>query len=276
MQPVIDQSNCTRCGLCAAVCIRDVIDPGNFAIQPEGCSDCGHCVAVCPRGAIRVEGAASTAPALEAAPGSFENLVLMRRSVRRYKPEELSREHIGRLLELVRFAPTGTHTQAVAVTVLANRNRVREAVALALDYYRALGRLLNPVTAALLRPVLGKGLAGKLLAYKRRLARTAPGELDVLAHDAPALFIFHAPRSSTPAEDALIWAHTASLHAETLGIGTCYNGFLVKAMAGSRRFRAWLELPAGHRVYACFTAGYPAVRYRRPAARKPVEARILA
>ncbi|WP_425059672.1 Ferredoxin [Sporomusa carbonis] len=47
-------SECIKCGACAAVCPVGAISEGDtqFAIDPGLCIDCGACAAVCPVGAI--------------------------------------------------------------------------------------------------------------------------------------------------------------------------------------------------------------------------------
>lgn len=281
MQPKIDLSLCTRCGLCSADCPSKAINPATMDVRLDHCMGCGHCFAICPSSAVSYDKSGETGPdfadSVSGLQGDFETLVAMRRSVRRYKAQEIASGQIARILELVRFAPTGTHTQAVNVTVLASRRQVQGAVALALNFYRRLASLaLNPVVFPLLGLFAGKTLATKLKAYKKHLDRAGLDENDIMAHNAPALFIFHAPKkSSTPAEDAVIWASTAALHAQTMGIGTCYNGFMTRAINGSKELRSFLGLPEGSRVYSCFTAGYPATTYQRPAPRKVLDACVL-
>ncbi|MDF2569306.1 MAG: fer [Sporomusa sp.] len=47
-------SECIKCGACAAVCPVDAISEGDaqYDIDPGLCIDCGACAAVCPVGAI--------------------------------------------------------------------------------------------------------------------------------------------------------------------------------------------------------------------------------
>jgi len=51
----VDQGLCVRCGNCAAVCTRGIINMGKEGPEykePEGCIACGHCVAVCAYSAL--------------------------------------------------------------------------------------------------------------------------------------------------------------------------------------------------------------------------------
>lgn len=51
---VIDQSLCTRCGICADTCRFDAIPVknGQYTVNPFACEGCGYCEKVCPAGAI--------------------------------------------------------------------------------------------------------------------------------------------------------------------------------------------------------------------------------
>ena len=46
----IEQSNCTRCGICQQVCRFDAISvtEGKYIIDPLDCEGCGYCARVCP------------------------------------------------------------------------------------------------------------------------------------------------------------------------------------------------------------------------------------
>ncbi len=53
---VINQTMCTLCGACVALCTGPVykrLDARIEAVAPEACWLCGHCVAACPADAIR-------------------------------------------------------------------------------------------------------------------------------------------------------------------------------------------------------------------------------
>jgi nitroreductase/NAD-dependent dihydropyrimidine dehydrogenase PreA subunit len=278
MPPVIDRSLCNDCGLCVLDCAVAAIHPGEGRVYAERCMACGHCVAVCPPGAVAFPGLAAPAilPSIEGAEGSYADLVRRRRSVRRYSAEAIADETLGRILDLVRYAPTGKNSQQVFVTLLATRARVG---ALADETMRFFSRLaaaaLNGFTRPLIMLFLGAREGRKLFGYKAHLRSYREGR-DILTYGAPALFVFHAPRSSpTPEQDALIWATTAAYHAESLGLGTCFNGFLVRGLNAKTSLKESIGIPRGHKVQAVFTAGHPALSYMRSVVRSEVKAAIL-
>jgi MinD superfamily P-loop ATPase len=54
--PVVDETQCSRCGLCAELCQFKAISLlGDIVLTfPEMCHGCGACLAVCPEGALSV------------------------------------------------------------------------------------------------------------------------------------------------------------------------------------------------------------------------------
>ena len=57
--------------------------------------------------------------------------------------------------------------------------------------------------------------------------------------------------------------------AETLGLGTCFIGFLIFALAVSKPLRETLQIPDGHRTPLSFVTGYPDVDYLKVVSRNP-------
>ncbi|NPV52736.1 MAG: 4Fe-4S binding protein [Firmicutes bacterium] len=55
MAAVVDQKNCTGCGLCAEVCPVDAIIVEDVAeVDADKCTECGFCVDECPNEAIKI------------------------------------------------------------------------------------------------------------------------------------------------------------------------------------------------------------------------------
>ena len=54
---VLDESACTGCGTCWAVCPHGVFEPADRKVRVadrDGCMECGGCARNCPAAAIRV------------------------------------------------------------------------------------------------------------------------------------------------------------------------------------------------------------------------------
>jgi ferredoxin len=55
--PLLDETRCTGCGDCAAVCPTNCLAMAGvipWLIRPADCVSCAACVAVCPPDAIRL------------------------------------------------------------------------------------------------------------------------------------------------------------------------------------------------------------------------------
>jgi nitroreductase/NAD-dependent dihydropyrimidine dehydrogenase PreA subunit len=270
-----DVSKCTRCGLCVQVCVGKVIHPETGSADRAHCIRCGHCLAVCPESALSLGGVRGEPIAARSIdPEAFEGLVRSRRSMRIFREGDIPRAVIDRILALLAYAPTGTNSRAVGVTVLATRPRVEEFVAAVMGFFtRAASILDNPVLRPFLGLALGRQTARKALSSARRyLSRYGEGK-DILAHGAPCVLVFHAPRSaSTGEQDSVIAATTAALHAETLGLGSCFNGFIVYGLRSSRALRRGIGIPKEDRAYSSLLLGYPGLAYRRIPPREPERA----
>ena len=99
--------------------------------------------------------------------------------------------------------------------------------------------------------------------YKKRfIARQTPGSSQV-CHHAPAVLIFHAPvtKYGMAEADANIWATYTSIYANTLGLGSCFNGFISQAMSRRKSMRKEFRIPAGQQVYAALLIGHPNEKY---------------
>lgn len=251
---------CTRCGLCVADCPAGIIVMTDHGprVPPEKeslCYRCEHCLAVCPAGAASVFGldpAAST-PLAGAFPSvaQMEALIKGRRSVRRYKDEDLSPRLIYQLIETALHAPSGRNARKVLVTVIDNR-----------------------ATLAKFRGMVLEGLArvtreGKLPPGMERFAEFPvlweTKKVDVVFRGAPHLLVASAPRDcASPLQDCLIVLSYFELLAQTQGIGTVWDG-IARWVIGDilPELCRELKIPDDHLIGYVMAFGKPAVKYSR-------------
>ncbi len=131
---------------------------------------------------------------------------------------------------------------------------------------------LKPLLFPVLLFILGLKNSRKFFSLKNSIKRYHNGE-DILAFNASVVFLFHtsAKISSTPAEDCDIASAIAMLRAEISGLGTCYNGYIVRALNFSRKIKVGLGIPSGHRVYTSLLTGYPGIKFKNLVHRDPVK-----
>lgn len=168
----------------------------------------------------------------------FIDIVRKRRSVRKYRREEVPRELIEECLEAVRHAPTACNTQSWRFIIVEGglkERLVRE----------ALGGLVVPNRFAAEAPVIVV-IAADLDFIAHRVGGTIKGiEYHLI--------------------DAGIAGEHFVLQATELGLGTCWIGWF-----DQKAVKRALSLPSGWSVCAMLTLGYPSeppVEKRK----KPVE-----
>ncbi len=156
----------------------------------------------------------------------FLDLVKKRRSIRRYRSDEVPRELIERCLEAVRYAPTACNTQSWRFIV---------------------------AEGPLKEELVGESLRG--IVVPNRFAAEAPvivviaADLDFIAHrlgGAVKGIDYHLI-------DAGIAGEHFALQAAELGLGTCWIGWF-----DQKAVKRVLSMPSGWSVCAMLTVGYPA------------------
>ncbi|MBN1928773.1 MAG: nitroreductase family protein [Chlorobiaceae bacterium] len=265
----VDSARCTRCGQCVADCPSRIIvmATGEYPSIAPGresvCLRCEHCLAICPTGAISILGfSPDDSTPLDGnlpAPGQLETLIAGRRSVRRYRPENLPPELIGKLVSVASFAPTGVNARKVRFTVLDDREKT--------------ARFRDEVMDGLVR-LLAEGAIPESKAYYARFVKVwEKHKVDLVFRDAPHLLVVTAPESlSSPREDCLIALTTFELYAQACGIGTLWNGIVswaIDRMLPGMRQR--LGIPDDHAFGYAMLFGRPAVRYARTVQHHPPE-----
>jgi nitroreductase/NAD-dependent dihydropyrimidine dehydrogenase PreA subunit len=275
---LIDPETCTACGACVKDCPAQVFGPAEGGPPPvvraDHCIRCGHCAAICPvdavtlatmdmNGFVPVDRDATTIE-----PDRLRGFLRRRRSVRQYQEKPVPREVLAELIEMGRYAPSGENAMSVHYIVVDDRDAIQRLAQMTVAYYeKIIGQLGNP----LLRTAYGVVEDNEVVAYAlaslpglQDLVDAQRAGRDRVFHSAPALLILHGPRGDTTAYDNCVYAlYNIVLLAESLGLGTCINGYFPAACQRDKAIRHTLELPEKHRVYAACTLGYPRVRYRR-------------
>jgi nitroreductase len=110
-----------------------------------------------------------------------------------------------------------------------------------------------------------------------RMAKKWEEGSDLLLYHAPALILIQTKRGATTTADvdAGLSAMHMILMAETMGLGTCLNGFLVTALKRSEELRGVLKIADDYQVHVTFTIGYPDVEFLRVVARNPANVKWL-
>jgi len=286
----IDVNRCNSCGLCVSACVRGILKEGDKSVvvtEPELCLFCGHCRAVCPTDAPGFShlDEKEFEPVLSGDklpdPSEFLRFLRRRRSTRIYKKKPVEIEKLKMVLEAGRFAPTGGNRQPCEYIVVRGRELLDQARTLAIQTLHGLGESVKEAFRR--HDELKEPLPEEFIPIQNnppvweRMAKKWEEGVDLLLYHAPALILIQTTRGATTSADvdAGLSAMHMVLMAETLGLGTCLNGFLVRAIKRSEDLRKLLKISDDHQVHVTFTIGYPDVEFLRVVARNPVNVNWL-
>ncbi len=248
----VDPDRCLRDGACVEVCPRFLIEQRDQDALPEPaagadelCLSCGHCVAVCPSGALSLR----RMPAAECPPvrtdllptaEQVEHLLRARRSIRSFQDRPVPREEIARLIDIARYAPTGSNRQPVEWLVVYDTPEVRRLGGLVEDWMRQ---------------------GGSSPSYAVSLARAAERGQDLVCRGAPHVVLAATP--SGQESNGVIALTFLELAAYARGLGACWGGFISSAANRWPPVRQSLGLPEAKVCCGAMLLGYPKYRYQR-------------
>ena len=175
---------------------------------------------------------------------SVREIILARRSVRRYLPTPLSRETVEELLEAGRYAPSGHNTQAWRFTAILDQKLLQE-----------LNQLVRAGFAAL---ALGEDAPKELRDAKAKAERQ--GESYHFTYDAPCLIIASNDTSDPNAQASCACAlENMFLAACEMGLGSCWVNQLhwLRDDLNLRKKLAELGVPEAHTICGSGVFGHP-------------------
>lgn len=256
----IEKSKCAQCKLCVDECPVLIISrkteyPEIIKDKEQNCMKCQHCFAVCPTGAISIMGAEAenSIDARAELPDSvqIENLMQLRRSVRKYKRDELDKNLIHRLATKALYAPTAKNENAVQFTIIDNLEQmdtVRELVYEHIDK-KASDRLLAPK-----------------FDFMKNFAKLWKDKgIDIIFRNAPHFILASAPQNGTePQVDSVIALTYFDLLANSKGLGTLWNGFAKCVFEDiAPELKKQMNIPENHGIFMTMVFGKPEVKYAR-------------
>ena len=281
----ISRDDCTGCGLCVERCVRCFSDRGDeitVLADETNCNLCGHCVALCPTMAIThrkmdMDNFLEIGKDVNFDTDMFIQFVRKRRSHRSFKEKPIPRAVLDKLVDVCRYAPTGSNVQNVELLIIQDRDKIKKLSDLTMaSFQKAFGIIERRVMA--LRAE-GKEIPGDLqyshdtLMARDQMQEAREAGLDTVFHNAPAVLIFHSPAAtSAPKDNGVIASTTVTLTAMTMGLESTYIG-VFEAASTYRPIKEELGLPAGHKVFSVLIMGYPSLKYLRSVDRKPIKVR---
>lgn len=290
----ISPEQCSGCGMCVEICPDGAIElrDRKAVMLHDGCFLCGHCRAVCPEEAVRIpsmpnELQLSSGPitleekGTRVSPRALADLMVRRRSCRRYLDRPVAMDLLQDLVTLAITAPSGTNCQQWGFLLLPTRDDVLVLAGGVGEYYRGLNNLADkPLLSSALKLFGKPGLADYRKRYRDSVAEALDAwdekGIDRLFHGATAAMLVTGDRSaSCSMEDSLLATQNILLAAESMGLGSCLIGFVVEAVRRDRSLQQLLDLQQDEELHSVIGLGYPAVAWRRFSGRKAAVPRVL-
>ena len=192
-------------------------------------------------------------------PEQMELLIKARRAIRNYRRENLEPALIDRLLEVAGHAPSGRNDRRLLFTSLMTER-----------YWRG---IRDEAMAALAVLAQESRFPAGMEFFSDIVDAWQTQKIDILFRGAPHLLVVSAPYDcASPLPDAVIALTTFELYAQTLGVGTVWNGLAKITIADLvPALRQRLGIPENHLVGYVMGFGRPAIRYARTAVRKAAD-----
>lgn len=278
VQIIIDKEKCTKCGICINYCHEflgkdDEGYPKAMSLDNTlaGCIQCGHCMMACPNLAIEIKGEDISKAHLRefGKTANFEelnNLFLKRRSIRKFKQQEVSKEVLDKIVQAAATAAVSIPPSELKVLVISGQKKVQELAEDIVLGMKKIPKMFNPLSLMLMKIFAGETTYRMFKEFilplcKLTVEARERGE-DYLFYDAPAVILFYSTELSDK-EDGLIAATQATLAAEALGLGTCWIGSLGAAFAHNEKLRKKYGILKGEKIGSGFILGYPDTKFYR-------------
>lgn len=261
----IDEQKCIHCGMCVQDCVANVFKfDENKIPRAEGahrCIGCQHCLSVCPVGAISVfdKNPDESDKIYSQNPDMILNLIKSRKSIRKYKQENLEPEKLQKLKDMLKWIPTGCNYHKLHFSFIDDIEVMNE--------FRT---YLNKKLINALTKTPDKAVGEAFSMYKNALIQ---GE-DVIFRGAPNMLVVSNPvKAPCAKEDPIIALSYFELYAQTMGVGTCWCGLAETCLKLFPELCEYLQIPEGYQAGYVMLFGPSDINYSRTT--QPLDCEIV-
>ncbi|MFW9773393.1 MAG: nitroreductase family protein [Candidatus Heimdallarchaeota archaeon] len=251
--------NYERCTICKD-CIKDC--PSNnysldkttekIVFESSGCISCGHCIAICPEDAILYEDMKDQIvnykkdedPSQLVPFDAIYQFFRSKRSIRQYKQEKVPSDQIEKVIDSMRYAPTGANLRMIKCLIISDKTKIKSISELIAN-------------------------AHQTKEIRERFRLMLERGVDPIFYNAPHVLIFYSKNPYDFINVAITMTY-GMLSAHSLGLGSCWIGFAQGILLDNHELR---RKTTGIETYVLgvMTLGYPAVKYHRTPPRPPLE-----
>lgn len=267
-----DPERCIRCGTCVSDCPVNILVIGEeLPFVAEGrqgdCIGCQHCLCICPTGAASVLGLDPDESSLLSStePPSLtqvERLLAGRRSIRRYRGEDVDPALIRRLLETAYHGPSGRNERPLSFSVV--------------DDHQVMDRLREQTMDGLSALITEERLPADYGFFVNIVKGWKIYQADVLFRWAPHLVVATARQNSaSPDQDGIIALSHFEIVAQSVGIGTLWNGMAKMAFNLLPEVRSTLKIDEEESICFVMSFGMPEPEYVRASQYPAVPIRVV-
>ncbi len=288
----IDNEKCIGCRSCYEVCpeyVFKTVENGNKKVSvlyADHCCSCGHCISVCPENAVTHEKLPKES-FISLSDNDIESedlmkLIMARRSIRKYKDKSVPDDQINQLIESAVHAGTGGNIQAEDLIVVQDQTFLGELELLVVDslwqggikFFSGKG-ILAPILKKKYGPVLSYQYSKYHRIIKRR--RKDNALTNMVFRGAPVVIIIHGLKENNLAQtNAALALRNIELMAQSMGLGTCYSGFLVSASEMKRKkINTFIGIDNSRQISGALMLGYPKYKYKQILPRNKKEVRWI-
>jgi nitroreductase/NAD-dependent dihydropyrimidine dehydrogenase PreA subunit len=249
----INNEKCNGCNICLTTCLVFRPDKVNkkviFNDPDEFCNDCGQCIARCPQDAIMhdiddeaLEFEGVKRPQTIISYDELYKFIRAHRSIRLYKNKKVKKDDMLKIFDAMKYAPTAQNLRSERFSVVSDPAVIKQ--------------LNDAVIEQLNKNATMHERYGDLF---RRIGKIFNSPV---YFDAPHIVFVESDDDDNMEENNIgIIITYGRLAAQSLGLGTCWNGWTQIAMHDNSDIKKIVNI-TGKRV-GVFMLGYPGVRYLR-------------
>lgn len=260
----VDMDKCLRCNACISDCPVEILSAAAHGVPhlpaelEKFCIKCQHCLAVCPTGALSyndITPEQCDSPQPPPSPSAMLNLIKMRRSVRRYKDENISPEIMETLKSSLAWSATGCNDHRLFFYVADDKSEM--------EFFRT-------ETTRMLKFLVKTGIMRLFYPNIHRFLQKIEAGTDVIYRGAPHMIVAAVPKDAPcKAADPWIALSNFDLLLQSYGLGSCWCGFAERALKYNRKLRKHIKLPPNYQIGAVLLFGKPDVKYFRATLPEP-------